>query len=77
MATLAAIEGPESIEPDDIDDTWTKQKWWQEQVDAQMEARFKINAPERLRALQALNAAHRATDITSLVGAEEGPLSLA
>ena len=38
---------------------------------------FRLNAPERLRALQTLNAAHRATDITSLVGAEEGPLSLA
>ena len=41
-----------------------------------MEAYFKLHAPERLRALQALNAAHRATDMTSLVGAEEGPVSL-
>ena len=37
-----------------------------------MELYFKLNAPERLRAPQTLNAAHRATDITSLVGAEEG-----
>ena len=74
--TLAAIEGAESIEPDDIDDSWTKQKWWQEQVHTQRDAHFKLNAPDRLRALQALNAAHRATDNTSLVGAENGPISL-
>ena len=72
--TLAAIEAAESIDPDDIATAWTKQRWWQEQVDARMEAHFKLNAPERLRALQALNAAHRATDISSLVGAEDGPI---
>ena len=76
-ATLAAIEASESIDPDEIDTAWTKQRWWQGQVDARMEAHFKLNAPERLRALQALNAAHRATDISSLVGAEDGPISLA
>ena len=76
-STLAAIEAAESIEPDDIDAAWGKQKWWQAQVDTRMEARFKLNAPERLRALQPFNAAHRATDLTSLVGAEEGPPSLA
>ena len=75
-STLAAIEAAESIELDDIDAAWTKQKWWQAQVGARMEAQFKLNAPERLRAFQALNAAHRATDMTSLVGAEEGPVSL-
>ena len=32
-ATLAAIEGVEAIEPDDIDSAWMKQKWWQGQVD--------------------------------------------
>ena len=73
-ATLAAIEAAESIDHDDIATAWKKQRWWQEQVDAQMEAHFKLNAPERLRALQALNAAHRATDISSLVGAEDGPI---
>ena len=41
----------ESIEPDDIDPAWTKQRRWQEQVDTQMEDHFKLNAPERLRAL--------------------------
>ena len=75
-STLAAIEAAESIELDDIDAAWTKQKWWQAQVGARMEAQFKLNAPERLRAFQALNAAHRATDMTSLVGAEEGRTSL-
>ena len=74
--TLAAIEGAASVEPDDIDAAWTKQKWWQEQVHTQKDAHFKLNATDRLRALQALNSAHRATDITSLVGAEDGPISL-
>ena len=73
-ATLAAIEASESIDPNKIDTAWTKQRWWQGQVDARMEAHFKLNAPERLRALQALNAAHRATDISSSVGAEDGPI---
>ena len=50
LATLTAIDVAESIEPDDTDDAWTKQKRWQEQVDAQMEAHFKLTAPERLRA---------------------------
>ena len=76
-STLAAIEGAQSLEPDDIDPAWTKQKWWQEQAHTQKDAHFKLSAPDRLRALQALNAAHRATDITSLVGAEHGPISLA
>ena len=76
-ATLAAIEAAESIDPDDIETAWTKQRWWQGQVDARMEAHFKLDAPDRLRALQALKAAHRATDISSLVGAEDGPISLA
>ena len=45
-------------------------------MNTQLEVHFKLNAPERLRALQTLNAAHRATDITSLVSSEEGPVDL-
>ena len=75
-STLADLEGADCIEPEDVDPAWTKQKWWQEQVNTQRDAHFKLNAADRLRALQALNAAHRATDITSLVGAEDGPISL-
>ena len=42
----------------------------------QLEVHFKLTAPERLRALKTLNAAHRATDITSIVSSEEGPVDL-
>ena len=45
-ATLAAIEASESIDPNKIDTAWTKQRWWQGQVDARIEAHFKLNAPK-------------------------------
>ena len=41
-STLGDIEGADSIEPEDIDPAWTKQKWWQEQV--QKDAHFQLNA---------------------------------
>ena len=53
-----------------------KQSWRQTQADAQLEVHFKLNVPERLTALQALNAAHRATDFTSLLSSEGGPVDL-
>ena len=53
-----------------------KQSWRQTQADAQLEVHFKLNVPERLTALQALNAAHRATDFTSLLSLEGGPVDL-
>ena len=70
VASLANIEALDSVEPEDSNAAWLKQNWWQTQVDAH----FKLNAPERLRALQTLNSAHRATDITSLVSSDEGPV---
>ena len=73
---LTSLEAVDSVEVDDVDPAWTKQKWWQEQVHTQTEVFFRLNAPERLRAVQALNATHRAVDITSLVGAEKGPFSI-
>ena len=75
-ATLANIETLDNIEPEDIDEAWPQQKWWQAQVDTQLEVHFKLNASERLRAFQSLNSAHRATDITSLVSSQEGPMDL-
>ena len=76
VASLANIEALDSVELEDIDATWLKQNWWQAHVNTQLEVHFKLTAPERLRALQTLNAAHRATDITSLVSSEEGPVDL-
>ena len=37
---------------------------------------FRINAPERLRALQTLNEAHYAVDLSSLVSSKEGPMEI-
>ena len=76
VASLANIEALDSVEPEDIDAAWLKQNWWQAHVNMQLEVHFKLTAPERLRALQTLNAAHRATDITSIVSSEEGPVDL-
>ena len=75
-AWLANTEALDNIEPEDIEAAWLKQNWRQAQVDMQLEVPFKLNAPERLRVLQILNAAHRATGITSLVRSKEGPVDL-
>ena len=61
---------------DDIDSSWTKQKWWQGLVDGLVEHRFKEKAPLRLRAIQILNAAHMAVDISALVTSDEGPVHI-
>ena len=48
----------DEITPEDIEGEWTKQKWWQAQVNGFLEAHFRINASDRLRALQTLNTGH-------------------
>ena len=43
---------PGPIDPEDIDPSWVKQKWWQAQADQVVENKFKVRAPLRLRAPQ-------------------------
>ena len=59
------------LDPEEIELAWTKQK-----ADGLVEKHFSDRAPLRLRALQKLNSAHFAVDISALVMSDDGPVHI-
>ena len=76
MEILESVDfNSDNMDSEGIEPEWRKQKWWQQLLNSLLENHFRVNAPDRLRALQVLNAAHYAVDITSLI-ASEGPINI-